>query len=88
MEIGWDEAKNQKLKAERGLSFEDIAQELRAGRVLDVVDHPSRSAQRIFIVKVRNLFVMAPFVMDGDGVFLKKAYVSRKARKKFGGNNE
>jgi len=78
MVITWDEA-------ERGVSFEEIATELISGRILDVVDHPSRPAQRIFIVKVRKLFVMVPFVSDDQGIFLKTAYISRKARKKFGG---
>ena len=84
MEIAWDEAKNDKLKAERGISFEEVASELIAGRVLDVVQHPSRPGQRVFIVKIREHFVMAPFVFDDQGVFLKTAYISRKARKKFG----
>jgi uncharacterized DUF497 family protein len=88
MEISWDEAKNDKLKTERGISFEEIAQELVAGRVLDIVPHPSRPMQKIFVVKIRNLFVMVPFVAESDGVFLKTAYVSRKARKKFGGMND
>jgi hypothetical protein len=65
--------------------FEEIAQALVAGRVLDIVPHPSRPTQKIFIVKVRALFIMVPFVENSDGVFLKTAYVSRKARKKFGG---
>jgi len=56
VEITWDEAKNEKIKSERGVSFEEIAAELVAGRVLDVLDHPSRPAQKIFIVKARKKF--------------------------------
>jgi len=85
MEIGWDDSKNEKIKAERGISFEEIAAELIAGRVVDIVPHPSRLGQRIFVVKLGDHFVMVPFVGDVDGVFLKTAYVSRKARKQYGG---
>ena len=85
MEIGWDDSKNEKIKAERGISFEEIATELIAGRVVDILPHPSRLEQRIFVVKLRDHFVMVPFVGDADGVFLKTAYVSRKARKQYGG---
>ncbi len=88
MEISWDEAKNQKIKTDRGLSFEEIVQELVAGRVLDITDHPSRPNQKIFVVKLHDHFVMVPFVIDGDGVFLKTAYVSRKAKKKYGDEND
>ena len=75
MEISWDEAKNQKIKTDRGLSFEEIVQELVAGRVLDITDHPSRPNQKTFVI-------------DGDGVFLKTAYISRKAKKKYGDEND
>jgi len=85
MEIEWDESKNDKIKAERGISFEEIADELVAGRILDIVPHLSRLDQRIFVVKLGDHFVMVPFVGDVDGVFLKTAYVSRKARKHYGG---
>ena len=88
MEIGWDDSKNEKIKAERGISFDEIATELIAGRVVDIVPHPSRSEQRIFVVKLVDHFVMVPFVTDGQNVFLKTAYVSRKARKKYGGFHE
>ena len=36
MEIGWDDSKNEKIKAERGISFDEIAAELIAGRVVDI----------------------------------------------------
>lgn len=65
--------------------IEEIAHEIVAGRVLDILTHPSRPTQKIFIVKIRDLFVMVPFVEESDRVFLKTACVSRKTRKKFGG---
>lgn len=35
MDIDWDDSKNEKLKRERGLSFEEVAQMFTAGYVTD-----------------------------------------------------
>jgi uncharacterized DUF497 family protein len=88
MEIGWDEAKNEKLKAERGLSFEEIAAEILAGRILDIKENPSHPNQQLFILWIRNSYIVVPFVQKPGGVFLKTAYNSRKARKTYGGGSE
>ncbi len=86
MEIEWDDEKNAKLKAERGLSFEEIAAEIQAGRILDIKANPSRPNQQLFILLIRGSHTVVPFVKGTHGVFLKTAYVSRKARKTYGGS--
>lgn len=40
--ITWDPAKNEYLKNERGVSFEDVLFHMDAGDVLDVFDHPNQ----------------------------------------------
>jgi uncharacterized DUF497 family protein len=50
----WDDAKNAKLRAERGIGFEDIVFHIERGDLLDILEHPNPSryaGQRIFVVK-------------------------------------
>jgi len=52
--FAWDERKNEKLKADRGIGFEEIVFLIGIGRVLDILDHPNRdrySGQRIFVIE-------------------------------------
>ena len=37
----WDDAKNAKLKAERGIGFEDIVFHIERGDLLDILEHPN-----------------------------------------------
>ena len=37
----WDDAKNAKLRAERGIGFEDIVFHIERGDVLDILEHPN-----------------------------------------------
>ena len=37
----WDDAKNAKLRAERGIGFEDIVFHIERGDVLDILENPN-----------------------------------------------
>jgi len=37
----WDDAKNAKLRAERGIGFEEIVFHIERGDLLDILEHPS-----------------------------------------------
>jgi hypothetical protein len=39
--FAWDDAKNEKLKGERGIGFEDIVFHIERGDVLDILEHPN-----------------------------------------------
>jgi uncharacterized DUF497 family protein len=70
----WNEEKNQRLKSERGVSFEEIIVHIAIGDVLDIVEHPNPEkykGQRIFIVKMRDYAWLVPFVESEDEIFLK-----------------
>ena len=78
----WDEAKNEKLKAERGIGFEEIVFLIGRGDLLDVLEHPNQlryRGQRIFVVRRDDYAYLVPFVEDGRMVFLKTIIPSRKA---------
>ena len=79
----WDEEKNQKLKDERGIGFEDVVIAIDEGRLLITLDHPKRPDQKIYIVNVENYAYMVPFVEDEEKYFLKTIYPSRKMTKKY-----
>jgi len=82
----WNEEKNQRLKSERGVSFEEIIVYIAIGDVLDIVEHPNPEkykGQRIFIVKMRDYAWLVPFVESEDEIFLKTIIPSRKATRKY-----
>ena len=61
----WDDAKNEKLKADRGIGFEEIVFLIGQGRVLDILEHPNQQrsgGQRIFAVQRDDYVYLVPFV--------------------------
>ena len=79
----WDDAKNAKLRAERGIGFEDIVFHIERGDLLDILEHPNAdryAGQRIFVVRREDYVYLVPFVEDEHSVFLKTIIPSRKAR--------
>jgi uncharacterized DUF497 family protein len=86
MNIIWDEEKNAKLKIQRGISFDEICTLILEKRYLDVVKHPKRVGQWMFVLPIKEYVHVVPFVIDSDGnVVLKTAFPSRKFHKEFGG---
>ena len=82
----WDDAKNEKLKAERGIGFEEIIFLIERGNLLDVIEHPNQErfgSQRIFVVQRDDYVYLVPLVEDDRSVFLKTIIPSRKATKQY-----
>lgn len=78
----WSSEKNEILKAERGLSFEEITVAVEAGALLEVVPHPNPRKyprQKIMVVAVFGYAYLVPFIEEGDHFFLKTIIPSRKA---------
>jgi len=73
--------KNEKLKAERNISFEMIIEAIAEGKVLSDIAHPKRSNQRVMLVEVKNDVYYVPYVKNKDDIFLKTAFINRKYRK-------
>ena len=40
-DFDWDDAKNAKLRAERGIGFEDVVFHIERGDLLDILEHPN-----------------------------------------------
>jgi uncharacterized DUF497 family protein len=52
--FGWDDAKNAKLRTDRGIGFEEIVFHIERGDLLDILEHPNPdryAGQRIFVVQ-------------------------------------
>jgi uncharacterized DUF497 family protein len=92
--IVWDEDKNNWLKKERKISFEDIELAILEGRVIDILEHPNKEKypnQKLLIVEIENYAYVVPYVEDEKGnIFLKTIFPSRKYTKKYlrGGEND
>jgi uncharacterized DUF497 family protein len=90
--FSWNNEKNQLLKAERNISFEEVVFHIEKKRVLDIVEHPNQEqykGQKIFIVNIHNYAYLVPFVESEEEIFLKTIIPSRKATKKYlGGKNK
>jgi uncharacterized DUF497 family protein len=87
----WNHEKNLKLKAERGISFEQVAMHIERGDVLDVVQHTNQKRypnQQILVVEINNYAYLVPFVEDDKGKFLKTIIPSRKATRDYLGGNK
>lgn len=82
----WNKDKNEKLKRERGISFEQIQTAIESGGMLEMTDHPNLSRypnQKIYLVNVENYVYSVPFVEDEEKVFFKTIIPSRKATKRY-----
>ncbi len=82
----WSNTKNEKLKKERNISFEEIVFHIMQGDLLDIIEHPNRSKypdQKIFIVRVNDYVYLVPYVEDEETVFLKTIIPSRKMTKRY-----
>ena len=81
-----DHEKNEKLKAERGVGFEQIIMHVQRGDLIDVVEHPNQSKypnQQMLVVKIKEYAYLVPFVKDEEGKFLKTIIPSRKATREY-----
>lgn len=82
----WAPEKNEKLKAQRGVSFYDIVRHIERGAVLDILEHPDQEryeGQRLFVVQIEDYVYLVPFVEEEEQVVLKNIIPSRKATKKY-----
>ena len=82
--LNWSTEKNEILKLERDLSFEEIAYLIESGQILSVEENPVRPDQKIYILEIDNYAVVVPFVETENEIFLKTAFPSRKYSNRFG----
>ena len=89
----WDAEKNEKLKRERDISFEEVVFHIEGCHVLDILEHPKQNkyqGQRILVVQIENYVYLVPFIEAENEIFLKTIIPSRKATRLYlkGGNKD
>jgi uncharacterized DUF497 family protein len=86
--FAWNPEKNEQLKAERGISFEEIVFHVEAGDVLLIEEHPNQErypGQRVFSVQIDDYVYLVPHLVSESEIFLKTIIPSRKATKRLKG---
>jgi len=87
----WNADKNEHLKKERGISFEDVVFHIGAGDEVALIAHPNKQRfpnQKISVVRIEGYMYLVPFVESDTEVFLKTIIPSRKATKKYSGDDD
>ena len=86
MKYEWNPEKNEWLKRERNLSFEQVVFHLSQGDLWRISDHPDQKrypGQQIYFVVIENYVVLVPHVIEKNYVFLKTIIPSRKATRDY-----
>lgn len=86
MGYAWSQEKNEWLKKNREVGFEEIIDLIAQGGLLDVVSHPNQKKypdQKMYMVSYNAYVYLVPFVEKEDQIFLKTIIPSRKYTKKY-----
>ena len=82
----WDNEKNELLKNNRGICFEQVVILMEREDILETVEHPNQNkypGQKIATVMIGDYAYLVPYVQKSDEIFLKTIIPSRKATNKF-----
>ena len=86
MRYEWDPKKNEWLKKERSISFEQVIYHLSQGDVWKISDHPNQIKypdQKIYFDIINNYIYLVPFIREKHQIFLKTIIPSRKATQEY-----
>ncbi|WFE68104.1 BrnT family toxin [Thiomicrospira sp. R3] len=89
--FNWNSDKNTLLIQERGLCFEDVVFAVQQDKLLDDVVHPNKEQypnQRIMVIELEGYVYLVPYIENEQEIFLKTIIPSRKARKKYLGEDK
>lgn len=82
----WNHDKNELLKKERSVSFEEIVLAIEADGLLDVLQHPNPDRypnQSVLVVALDDYVYLVPYVEEQAYYFLKTVIPSRKATRDY-----
>jgi hypothetical protein len=82
----WNHTKNETLKIERQISFEEIVLAIEADGLLDQLRHPNPEkypSQSVLVVAFDGYVYLVPYVEEADYFFLKTVIPSRKATRDY-----
>jgi hypothetical protein len=81
----WNIEKNNWLKKNRNISFEEVIFAIAQHQIKEVYEHPNQSkysGQKIYEIEINDYVYLIPFIEGEDELFLKTIIPSRKATKK------
>jgi len=83
--IQWNIDKNEKLKEERGISFDEVLVLIENKKILDIKKHPSNKYkhQMIFVIEFDKYIYYIPYVENKKEIFLKTIIPSRQLTKEY-----
>lgn len=82
----WNHEKNETLKVQRNMSFEEIVLAIEADGLLDELRHPNPEKypnQSVFVVALDDYVYLVPYIEEPDYYFLKTVIPSRKATRDY-----
>ncbi len=86
MRFEWNPEKNERLKKERNISFEQVIFHLSKGDIWEIAGHPDQKkypGQKIYFVIIENYIYAVPHIIEKEYIFLKTIIPSRKATKMY-----
>ena len=86
MKYEWNPEKNEWLKKERKISFEQIIFHLSQGDLWKISDHPDQAnypGQKLYFVIIDKYIYVVPHVIEKEYTFLKTIIPSRKATRMY-----
>ena len=86
MKYEWDPQKNEWLKKERNISFEQVIFHLSQGDVWKIGDHPDQKkypGQQVYFVVIEEYIFLVPHIYEAECIFLKTIIPHRKATKEY-----
>jgi hypothetical protein len=82
----WNHDKNEALKIEREISFEEMVLAIEADGLLDELRHPNPEKypnQSVFVIALDGYVYLLPYVEEPGYYFLKTVIPSRKATRDY-----
>jgi hypothetical protein len=82
----WNPEKNELLKADRGISFEEIVLAIEEGGLRDILVHPNQNrypGQVVLVVSFQDYVFLVPSVEEEAYYFLKTIIPSRRATRDY-----
>lgn len=82
----WNHEKNETLKVQRNMSFEEIVLAIEADGLLDELRHPNPENypnQSVFVVALDDYVYLVPYIEEPDYYFLKTVIPSRMATRDY-----
>ena len=86
IEYEFSAEKNNTLKEQRSISFEEVIYYISNGHLLDTIQHHNKekyAGQEFYVVDVDGYVYLVPFVRQNNKIFLKTIFPSRKHTKQY-----